>query len=283
MKEEEGRRIAAVDAFHMAEKSIHDLKSKLTKEERERKSAAAALKNVENQVKGQWVLLRNVKDQLAASKEQISALKKKLKEVQKAKDQVEKTKEEVEKARDKADQQGYDIGVVETEGPLRAEVSGLCRNYYSQVWHEALNQARFEASSILRKPESVYYPLAIRASRPSNSSTNTAPEVAEASKDSPAKVLTSSDKPSEVTKHPRATEKEKNANQGVAPDATKPSAAIQDPPTKKEVPNKMEIVLATLPLPTKVDPASKGPKALEATSSQPNKAPPQGKIVIKKK
>ena len=272
-----------MDAFHMAEKSIHDLKSKLTKEERERKSTAAALKNVENQVKGQWVLLRNVKDQLAASKEQISALKKKLKEVQKAKDQVEKTKEEVEKARDKADQQGYDIGVVETKEALRAEVSGLCRNYYSQVWHEALNQARFEASSILRKPESVYYPLAIRASRPSNSSTNTAPEVAEASKDSPAKVLTSSDKPSEVTKHPRATEKEKNANQGVAPDATKPSAAIQDPPTKKEVPNKMEIVLATLPLPTKVDPASKGPEALEVASIQPNKAPPQGKIVIKNK
>ena len=201
MKEEEGRRIAAVDAFHVAEKSIKDLKSKLTEEERERKSAVAALKNVENQVKGQWVLLRNVEDQLATSKEQISALKKKLKEVQKAKDQVEKTKEEVEKARDEADQQGYDIGVVETEEALRAEVSGLCRNYYSQVWHEALNQARFEASSILRKPESVCYPLAIRASSPSNSSTNTAPEVAEASKDSPAEVLTSSDKPFEVTKN----------------------------------------------------------------------------------
>ena len=241
MKEEKGRRIATVDAFHVAEKSIQDLKSKLTEEERERKSAAAALKNVENQVKGQRVLLRNVEDQLAASKEQINALKKKLKEVQKAKDQVEKAKKEVEKARDEADQQGYDLGVVETEEALRVEVSGLYRNYYSQVWHETLNQARFEAAFILRKSESVYYPLAIRASSPSNLSTNTAPEVAEAGKDSPVEILTSSNKPSEVTKHPGATEKEKNANQGVAPDATKPSAAIQDPPPRKKFPRRWRL------------------------------------------
>ena len=42
MKEEEGRRIAAVDAFHVIEKSIQELKAKLTEEEKERKSDAAA-------------------------------------------------------------------------------------------------------------------------------------------------------------------------------------------------------------------------------------------------
>ena len=47
MKEEEGRWIAAVDAFHVAEKSIQELKSKLIEEERERKSATAALDNAE--------------------------------------------------------------------------------------------------------------------------------------------------------------------------------------------------------------------------------------------
>ena len=46
MKEEEGRRIVAVDAFHVAEKSNKDLKAKLAKEERERKYAAATLENV---------------------------------------------------------------------------------------------------------------------------------------------------------------------------------------------------------------------------------------------
>ena len=50
MKKEEGRRIAAVEAFQMAEKSIKDLKAKLTEEEKERKLVAAALSSVEKQV-----------------------------------------------------------------------------------------------------------------------------------------------------------------------------------------------------------------------------------------
>ena len=50
MKKEEGRRIAAVEAFQMAEKSIKDLKAKLTEEEKERKLVAAALSSAEKQV-----------------------------------------------------------------------------------------------------------------------------------------------------------------------------------------------------------------------------------------
>ena len=41
-----------MDAFHVAEKSNQDLKAKLIEAERERKSAAATLDNVERQVKG---------------------------------------------------------------------------------------------------------------------------------------------------------------------------------------------------------------------------------------
>ena len=62
MKEEEERRIAAVDAFHMAEKSNQELKRKLIKEERERKSAVVALDSTERQDEGQRVLLRNAED-----------------------------------------------------------------------------------------------------------------------------------------------------------------------------------------------------------------------------
>ena len=47
MKEEEGRRIAIVDAFHVAEKGNKDLKNKLQEAEKEKKSAIAALDNVE--------------------------------------------------------------------------------------------------------------------------------------------------------------------------------------------------------------------------------------------
>ena len=39
MKEEEGRRNAAVDAFHVVEKSNQELKNKLTEAERDKKSA----------------------------------------------------------------------------------------------------------------------------------------------------------------------------------------------------------------------------------------------------
>ena len=51
-EEEEGRRITAMDAFHVAKKSIQKLKAKLTEEERERKSTAAALDSVERQAEG---------------------------------------------------------------------------------------------------------------------------------------------------------------------------------------------------------------------------------------
>ena len=91
--------------------------------------------------------------------------------------------------------------------------------------------------------------------------------MAEVGKDSIAKVPTFSDNPFEVAEQPWVIEKEKNANQSMAPDATKPSTATQDPLAEKEVFNKMEIVLATLPLPTKVDLASKGPEVSETTSA----------------
>ena len=81
MKEEEGGRIATVYAFHVAEKSNQELKSKLLEKERERKSVAAALDNAERQAEGQQVLLRNSEDQLAISKEQIITLKKNLRKL----------------------------------------------------------------------------------------------------------------------------------------------------------------------------------------------------------
>ena len=148
-----------MDAFHVAEKSNQELKRKLLEEERERKSVVVALDNTERQAEFQRVLLCNAKDQLAASKEHIIVLKKKLEEVEKAKDQAEKAREEAKKAREEAEQQGYDIRVADTKKALRAEVSGVYGTYCLQVWNESLNQARVKASSVLRKAESVYYPL----------------------------------------------------------------------------------------------------------------------------
>ena len=41
--------------------------------------------------------------------------------------------EEAEKAKEQAEQDGYDMGVVETEEALRAKVSEVCRFYFLQV------------------------------------------------------------------------------------------------------------------------------------------------------
>ena len=144
------------------------------------------------------MLLCNAEDQLAASKEQIIVLKKKLEEVQKVKDQTKKAKEKVEKAREEAEQQGYDIGVVETKEALKAKVSGVCRTYCFQVWNEAFNQAGVEASFVLRKAESVHYPPAIRTSSSSSSKADTPLEVANLEKNSPKKVPPSFGSPPKV-------------------------------------------------------------------------------------
>ena len=102
---------------------------------------------------------------------------------------------EAEKAKDKAEQDGYNIGVTETKKALRAEVSGVCRNYCFQVWNEALNQAKVKASSILKRLQSAYYPPVIRAFSSINSKADTPFDVTEPKKNSPDKVPPSSSNP----------------------------------------------------------------------------------------
>lgn len=72
MKDDEARRIAAVDAFKVVKKSIQDLNTKLTEADQGRKSAEAALGVVERQVETQRKQLRQVKAELATTKDQIS-------------------------------------------------------------------------------------------------------------------------------------------------------------------------------------------------------------------
>ena len=162
-----------------------------------------------------------------------------------------------------------------------SEVLEVCRTYCFQVWNEALNQAGVEAYSVLRKGKSVYYLQAIRASSYSNSKANTPPEVADPEKSSPSKVPPSSSSPQKVAEQPGVNGKEAKVIKGVAPDANKPPAAPQDPTKDKEAP-RIEIVLATLPLPAKGDSKGTGQGSSEAAVPQ-SQALPHGKIVIKKK
>ena len=86
MKEEEGRRIAAVEAFNVAEKKIQELTTKLNESDRDKKSVEATLQRVERQAESKRKQLCQTEDQLSATKEQIVGLKKKLEEAEKAKD-----------------------------------------------------------------------------------------------------------------------------------------------------------------------------------------------------
>ena len=150
------------------------------------------------------------------------------------------------------------------------------------MWNEALNHVRIKASSTLRRAECIYYPLAIHASSSIGCKADTTSEEADIGKDSPAKAFLPLDSPSKESKQPGVVEKETDTTKGVSPDATKPLAAPQGLSQKKEVPSKMEIILATLPMPAKKDFKGKGPESSEVALTQSTKAPVKDKIVIKK-
>lgn len=153
---------------------------------------------------------------MASFKTQIAALKKKLEEVEKAKALAEKAKDEAKKAKDEVEQHGYDVGVAETEDTLRVEVPAMCRTYYALVWDEALNQARVEASSVLRKAESVYYPPAIRLSSSSNFKANPVFSKAGEILGSPPKAPPVANIPSKGAEQTVDTSKTRDVNKEIA-------------------------------------------------------------------
>nr|XP_023908476.1 uncharacterized protein LOC112020149 [Quercus suber] len=161
------RAIKRDEVFQNTKRYLGMLKKKLAAEEEARKSADSALKGFQRQAEDQGRLLRDANAQLATSKEQVLTLQKQLEEVQKLRDQAEKAKVEAEKGKDAAEQQGYNMGVAETEENFRAEVPVVCREYCARTWQEALDRAGVESYSELRKPENIYFPPAIRASTPS--------------------------------------------------------------------------------------------------------------------
>ena len=152
LKNEKARHVVVVKTLAMAEKKIKDLGTKLTEADREKKNTEAALAGAEKQAKDQCLQLRRAEEQLAIAHEQIEAKKREL--------------EKKEEALTKAEQSGYDTKVKETEDTLRAQVMGVCRGYYLQVWTEALNLAGVGASSDLRKTENIFYPSALQIATP---------------------------------------------------------------------------------------------------------------------
>ena len=172
-------------------------------------------------------LTNQAKEQLAVSKEQVAALKQQLKEAKKLKDQAEKArmqaegdKAKAEKERDEAEQHGYDVGVAETEDTLRAEVPAVCHAYCTQTWEEALNQVGIEASSKLRKPENIVFPLALQIPNQKEAT----PPVSQPPKE------TQSQHPSSTNQQEQGKEQEtlKESSSDKVTKAFQPGAASQD-------------------------------------------------------
>ena len=57
-----------------------------------------------------------------------------------------------------AKEAAYDCGAEETEIRLAEEVAGVCRDYCTETWIEALNSAGVSIDSELRKIKSIFFP-----------------------------------------------------------------------------------------------------------------------------
>ena len=167
-----------------------------------------------------------VKGQLVTAKEQIATLRQQLEEAnqlkalaEKARVQAEEDKLKAEKERDEAEQHGYDVGVAEIEDALQAEVPAVCRAYCAQTWEEALNQAGVEASSGLRKPESIIFPSALQIPKQAE----TTPLVPQPTAEAPPQPLPSIAQPDQKEK-----EIQKGPLSGEVTEAPQPEATSQD-------------------------------------------------------
>ena len=92
-------------------------------------------------------------------------------EAVRAKQEAEFARNDAEAAKNTAKDDGYNMGVAKTQATLKAQIPGVCRFYYSQVWEEALKRAGVDASSDLWKAESIFYPAAIRETTSTSSAT----------------------------------------------------------------------------------------------------------------
>ena len=130
----------------------------------------------------------------------------------KAKEEAVFARVEAESSKEKVEEEAYDLGVVETQATLKAQVPRVYRLYCSQVWNEAFKQARVETSSNLWKVENVYYPPAIRETAPSSSEAKDALEDVETAGPKAALAITAPDEPVRKSELSRATETNEGSN-----------------------------------------------------------------------
>ena len=188
---ERKKRIMTSKTLEASEKELARVKNDLTMTTRERDNVSAGLSSAQKQAKDQTTRAIEAEDQLRIARGIIEDLNKQLAmalhekgvadfardEAVRAKQEAEFARNEAEAAKNTAEDDGYNMGVAETQATLKAQIPGVCRFYCSQVWEEALKRAGVDASSDLWKAESVFYPAAIRdATSTSSVTTDAQPE-----------------------------------------------------------------------------------------------------------
>ena len=116
------------------------------------------------------------------------------------------------------------------------------------MWNKALDQAKVEASSALRKAENVYYPPAICTSGSSGSKADSVSLEANEGKGSPPKVHPIANISSKEARQSEDAEKEVDTTKEGAHDVALPQLPLKTPPRRKRLPTTCP-VLATLPIP----------------------------------
>ena len=85
--------------------------------------------------------------------------------LQKVEDELRRVKEEAQLIREATEAEknaARQLGAQETEARLFEEIPEVCRDYCSISWAHALDAAGVPADSMLRLPESIFYPEEIR-------------------------------------------------------------------------------------------------------------------------
>ena len=83
-------------------------------------------------------LIKDLNKQLAAAMHDKGVAEYAREEALKAKQEAEFAWNEAKVAKETAEDDGYNMGVAETQATLKAQIPGVCRFYCSQVWEEAL-------------------------------------------------------------------------------------------------------------------------------------------------
>ena len=131
------------------------LSNKLVEAEMACLSAKVSLKTVERQAKDQHQQLHISEIDLATQKQLVMDLKA---ELQKVKEVTQVARE----ASEAAETTSYECEVLETETRLAEEVTGVCREYCTETWAEALNRVGVPADSKWRRSENVFFLKDIR-------------------------------------------------------------------------------------------------------------------------